>query len=262
MNIDQVLEKLKPWRKKHEKTFWTPIVEEGDGANQDSKFSGNPWIDKETVWPVCKNCNLQMQFLLQLNLDKLPDELESKHGSGLLQLFYCTREKCEGIGGWDPFEDKVSCVRVVKPVGEYNPSDKKDPQEEDYPALKVIGWQKGVNLPSASEHEQLGLKYTYSKDGPTIVKCEELNFKEACQEDGELAETIGSSTDGDKLSGWPFWVQNVGYPDCTICGARMINLFQLDSEDNIPYMFGDSGCGHITQCPVHKGIVAFSWDCA
>jgi hypothetical protein len=39
-------------------------------------------------------------------------------------------------------------------------------------------------------------------------------------------------------------------------------LFQIDSEDNLPYMFGDAGCGHITQCPKHPHRLAFGWACS
>ncbi|MDJ0556950.1 MAG: hypothetical protein QNJ68_21390 [Microcoleaceae cyanobacterium MO_207.B10] len=38
-------------------------------------------------------------------------------------------------------------------------------------------------------------------------------------------------------------------------------VFQVDSNDNLPFMFGDVGCGHITQCKDHKNIVAFAWAC-
>jgi hypothetical protein len=40
-----------------------------------------------------------------------------RFGSGLLQLFYCTREECQGSGGWEPFADDLSRVRVVHPNG-------------------------------------------------------------------------------------------------------------------------------------------------
>ncbi len=38
-------------------------------------------------------------------------------------------------------------------------------------------------------------------------------------------------------------------------------VFQVDSDDNLSFMFGDSGCGHITQCQHHKNQVAFAWTC-
>jgi hypothetical protein len=41
----------------------------------------------------------------------------------------------------------------------------------------------------------------------------------------------------------------------------MARVFQVDSDHNVPFMFGDAGCGHITQCPAHKDVVAFGWAC-
>jgi len=39
-------------------------------------------------------------------------------------------------------------------------------------------------------------------------------------------------------------------------------VFQIDSNDNLPIILGDRGCGHITQCPEHKQILTFSWACS
>jgi hypothetical protein len=38
-------------------------------------------------------------------------------------------------------------------------------------------------------------------------------------------------------------------------------VFQVDSEDNVPHMFGDAGIGHLTQCPDHKDVLGFGWAC-
>jgi uncharacterized protein YwqG len=38
-------------------------------------------------------------------------------------------------------------------------------------------------------------------------------------------------------------------------------VFQLDSEKSLPFMFGDAGIGHVTQCPDHLEVVAFGWAC-
>ena len=37
---------------------------------------------------------------------------------------------------------------------------------------------------------------------------------------------------------------------------------QLDSNDNVPHMFGDVGCGHIMQCPDHPDVLTFAWACS
>ncbi len=38
-------------------------------------------------------------------------------------------------------------------------------------------------------------------------------------------------------------------------------LFQMNSEQTLPWMFGDVGIGHVTQCPTHPTEVAFGWAC-
>jgi len=59
--------------------------------------------------------------------------------------------------------------------------------------------------------------------------------------------------DGDKLAGWPLWIQGNRYPNCPICSERMRLVFQVDSQNNnLPYMFGPDACGYITQCKHHK----------
>ena len=78
----------------------------------------------------------------------------------------------------------------------------------------------------------------------------------------KLYEIFGENATKDKVNGWPYWVQNVEYPICPKCGTEMIYLFQIDSEDNVPFMFGDVCCGHITQCPKHPDILAFAWACS
>ena len=55
------------------------------------------------------------------------------------------------------------------------------------------------------------------------------------------------------------FVQGVEYPACPECGIQMQMIFQLDSNHHLPYMFGDSGIGHLHQCRLHKSILAFGW---
>jgi hypothetical protein len=42
----------------------------------------------------------------------------------------------------------------------------------------------------------------------------------------------------------------------------MTYLFQLDSRDQLPYSFGDMGCGHIFRCANHPDLLAFTWECS
>jgi uncharacterized protein YwqG len=74
-------------------------------------------------------------------------------------------------------------------------------------------------------------------------------------------EELRPTLQGDKLFGFPYWVQSIEYPNDRETGTRMELLFQIDSEDNLPYMFGDVGVGHITQSPDNENELTFAWAC-
>ncbi len=261
MNPQEVVRALEPWLARHRRPAWKPIVENIDGSPIASKFCGLPWIGPDAPWPECGVCKQPLQHFLQLDLGNLPEELGRRFGLGLLQLFYCTRKECRGSGGWEPFADDLSRVRVVHPNGPSWPTS--HPQQHvQFPARQIVGWSRFTDLPAPCEHDNLGLIYKYDFNARTLrLQCPELSFDLTNPMKDCPAEEIASSQLGDKLAGWPAWVQDVKYPRCPRCKLPMVNVFQVDSEDNIPFMFGDYGCGHVTQCPDHKEIVAFGWAC-
>ena len=261
MTPEEIVERLEPWLAKQRRPAWKPIVREGDGPVTGSKFCGMPWIGPDVQWPECGHCKNPLMLFLQLDLHDLPEELGRQFGAGLLQLFYCTRDDCQGMGGWEPFADDLSRVRVVLPSG---PSLMTSMPQQDclWPVKQIVGWNRFADLPAPAEHDQLGLKYTYDFNAGTLrIECSELDFVLTYPMNDCPAEQIAISQSGDKLAGWPAWVQGVEYPHCPQCGRQMVHVFQVDSEDNVPFMFGDVGCGHITQCPEHKEIAAFGWAC-
>ncbi len=259
MQTEEIVLRLEPWRVKQRRPAWKPLIEDGEGAATASKFCGTPWTGPDAPWPDCGHCRQPLQPFLQLDLGDLPAELGQPFGIGLLQLFYCTRDECEGYGGWEPFADDLSRVRVVHPSG---PMPAASPQRVSFPTKRIVGWDRFLDLPKPEEHRELGLKYTYDhKAGTVRLECEELGLVFDSIRDAYLAENVANARLGDKLGGWPAWVQNVEYPSCPRCERRMVFVFQVDSEHNVPFMFGDAGCGHITQCPEHKEVVAFAWAC-
>lgn len=259
MQTEEIVRSLEPWRARHRRPAWKPVVEEGDGPATASKFGGSPWTGPDAPWPACGHCRQPLTPFLQLDLGDLPAELGQPFGAGLLQLFYCTRDECQGYGGWEPFADDLSRVRVVHPTG---PKPAASPQGVPFPAKRIVGWDRFLDLPKPEEHRELGLAYTYDhKVGTVRLVCGELSLVFDAIRDPYLAENVANASLGDKLGGWPAWVQNVEYPSCPRCGRRMALVFQVDSEHNVPFMFGDAGCGHVTQCPEHKEVVAFAWAC-
>ena len=223
------------------RTAWRPVTEAGDGPPDASKVAGTPWIPAGGARPACPNCGRPIQLFLQLNTAHLPEAVRGTFGDGLLQLFYCTSQEpmCDvDCQAFFPFADSV-VARLVVPEGapEADPADVVDP----LPPRRIVGWEAADDYPSPEEAFGLGA---------------ELSDDEA-----DAAWEAGVPLEGDKLAGWPLWVQSVEYPDCPRCGTAMRLVYQIDSEDHLPWMFGDAGTGHLTQCPEHKDVLGFGWAC-
>lgn len=268
MTVDEVVDQLAPWLARNTRTAWRPLVRDGDGQpSAISKFGGAPWLSKREKWPLCGACRRKMRFFLQLDLAHLPSDWGGRPTRGLLQFFYCTHEECEvSRNAWDPF-DSGQLVRIVVPDKRAQSSTAQaDP--DAFPAKVITGWEPVADLPHNQDHDELGLRYLYDFDAKTTtVDCDDPKVTialhiDATSKDGlEVAEAIGRCITGDKLAGWPDWIQGAEYPSCPKCAARMTMLVQIASEDNVPFMFGDVGVGHITQCPNHPQTLAFGWSC-
>ncbi len=255
---------LKPWFDKQKRTAWKPKVRAGSGQLTDSKFGGHPWLSPRDSWPLCKGCDRPLELFVQLNLEEVPEAVAGRFGKGLLQLFYC-RHNCSD-GGYEYFNEWMSHVRVVAPSG----SGQELPARREkgaFPPKRIVGWREVQDWPKSSEHEQLGLVQKFDFDANTFdVRCDQFGIElkglplESHYEYDEQVFSKGIPL-GDKLGGWPCWIQSPDYPRCPQCSSIMQFVWQLDSEDHVPFMFGDSGCGYLFQCKRHKRVVAFGWDC-
>lgn len=221
---------------------WIPVTSDKDGEPTDSKFSGKPVLKKGESWPACGNCGKPMQLFVQLNTSQLPADADVK-GKGYIQMFYCTSYEphcevdCEAFFHFS----RSTLLRLVSE--EEATSDYTIPAIDDkFPAKKIQDWDQVNDYPNWEEGSEEGF--------------------ELSDDDHDLAldNEVGPRA-GDKLGGWPHWIQGIEYPSCPECASRMDLVFQLDSEDNIPYMWGDSGAGHITQCKTHPHQLAFGWAC-
>ncbi|NJR70894.1 MAG: DUF1963 domain-containing protein [Synechococcales cyanobacterium CRU_2_2] len=240
---------FKPFRKQ----AWQPKVKPGIGPSTHSKFGGRPWIAPGEPWPECPSCMQPLKLFVQLNLNQIPKELEEDFGTGLLQLFYCTNDEpdcavaCEA---WFPFSQST-VVRIVHPESPDSGSEEHESEEHEiedsFPEKVIVGWEAVEDYPDPEEIEAMGVNLS-DQDWEQLERLDD--------------QGVSIPRDGDKLSGWPFWAQSPEYPDCPKCAGRMQLVFQIDSECNLPFAFGDSGCGHITQCEIHPDQVAFGWACA
>jgi uncharacterized protein YwqG len=236
----QLLERLAIFKR----TTWLPVVKNKTGSVLTSKFSGIPLLDNNESWPKCANCHQEMQLFVQLNADELPAAAKQQaFGNGILQVFYCTNDEqqCEAeCEAYFPFA-KSTLLRIINPANMVANTLNVSPVINAFEEKVIVAWKASDDYPNCDELDELGI---------------ELNDAEI-----DLLYERDYPKAGDKLLGWPAWVQGIEYPDCPDCGDRMKFIFQIDSEDNLDYMFGDVGCAHITQCEKHPDRLAIAWAC-
>lgn len=227
---------------KYKRTAYLPvtIITESQFSS-DNKIGGLPYLRNNNDWPVCPNCKTNMQLFLQLNLEQLP----INQNSGLLQLFYCTSYEphCESeLEAFFPFSKATLCriIEIKNAPVEIVPV-----IDGVFPEKRIIEWESVDDYPHSEEYELLGIDLEIDDDLIELM------------DEKELGVTISQ----DKLFGWPYWVQSVEYPFDRKTKSKMEMLFQFDSEDNLPYMFGDSGIGHLTQSQHNKTELSFGWAC-
>lgn len=225
------------------KTTWLPVIEKKTGSVLNSKFSGIPLLNENEAWPRCANCQKEMQLFVQLNTSELPVEARQVFGGGILQVFYCTNDElaCEvECEAYFPFA-KSTLLRIINPANIAAKTLSVSPVSDAFEEKVIVAWQATDDYPNCEELSDLGI--------------------ELSDEETEMLYEHDYPKTGDKLLGWPAWIQGVEYPDCPDCGDSMKFIFQIDSNDNIDYMFGDIGCSHVTQCEKHPERLAIAWAC-
>ncbi|PWQ94580.1 DUF1963 domain-containing protein [Leucothrix arctica] len=227
----------------YKKETWVPATTKGSTSYLASKFSGIPALLKGEEWPCCGSCKKPMQLFVQLNSNNLPDSVKGIFGDGLLQAFYCTNseDECDEIcESYFPFS-KATSARLISLDESELVEHTGNLVEETFPEKQITDWEAQDDYPNWEELEDLGVKLT--------------------EEHVSVMREMGFPREKDKLLGWPNWIQGVEYPSCPECNKAMKLVFQIDSEDNLPFMFGDAGCAHITQCEEHKEQLTIAWAC-
>ncbi len=215
----------------HARDAWLPrLGPAGDEGDEPSRFGGRPWLLPGEAWPACGKCRRRLRFFAQIDLASAPAAALTAFGPGLLQLFHCT--------ACDPYEPFTSAQRV-RIIDRDAAAPAKVPRGTPlFPVRSIVGWQRAI------------------KDYPH----READVALAPEEE---ALAFRLNRQGDKLGGWPNWVQDPQYPKCPRGAHRLTRLLlQIDSDRALPHTWGDSGAGYLLQCPRHREQVAFLWQCA
>ena len=238
-SVDELLARVAA----HRRTGWLPRTEEAPGPPAGAKLGGMPLLGIDEAWPACGNCQRPMQLFLQLPGASLPAGMGLVPSGRVLQLFYCTSAKphCESTCSAWQSPGASTCLRLVN--AEVSPGAlAESPVADAFPERRIAGWDAVDDYPCGEELDLLGA---------ALDEVEE-----------ETLMNEGYPREKDKLGGWPCWIQSVSYPECPDCGRAMSHLFQIDSHDNLPYMFGDAGMLHLFMCPEHPQRLGMNWDCA
>jgi hypothetical protein len=200
-----------------------PLLEAGDGSPADPKMGGTPLGDP----PVCKGCKQTMVLLLQLDPRLLPEGAPLA-GKVPVQIFHCGRNDCDyGDVTFAPGGTGV-VLRAAKE------SKKPRGAVAKGQASRIVGWKATSDLPGGGDVDGL-----------------ELDAKQLRLMRSER------SREGDKLGGYPSWIQSPNTPSCPTCDQPMRFVFQLTAR---LVDFGDSGLGYVHQCAKHPAKLAFSWS--
>jgi hypothetical protein len=271
-DLDAIVLSLAAWRGSHLRRAWRPIIASDRYSWQTvrAQFGGVPLLKADEAWPQCSECDVPMKLMLQFDVSHLPRGLYPLP-AGLLQYFQCDEwSSCStAIEAYRAFS-KGKIVRIIE--GDDLRTPPVPPGMTPFPLRSVARWAEFWDLPSPEEHGRLGLEYAYDfqpgytrstvawRDGGT-PRSGWFGQRNDDPTPG-LAESIGQAAEGDKLGGWPLWVQSVDYPLCSACGAEMRYVLQLDWYDNLPFDFGDCGTGHLTYCPSHPENLTFAFQCS
>lgn len=258
MTAEELLEKVKPWLEKQRRPAWLPILEEGLRDPKGSHFGGGAWIPEGQAAPLCGRCQERLRLLVQLDLATLPEGAhQSLPQSGLLQVFYCEDDECEREAEAYLAFSPAHLARVVA-----SGPGRVEESGEPFQPKSITGWEQVEDLPHPEDASEHGLRTEYDfQQNRVRFLCPEAGLDTWLSQDELEIEAVTQAREGDKLRGWPFWIQSPEYPRCPRCGSEMTNVLQIDSEKGVPHMWGDAGIVQVMQCPKDPDVLTMNWSC-
>lgn len=208
------------------------------------KFGGSPVFFHETLWPLCRHCGKEMDFLAQIPLQ---NPLHFSDRYNMAYIFMCPGQFDER--GW------LECKNW-------------DPESG---ANKVI-------LQAASDLVTVVDRASEYPD--YVVALEHVTEPIVDTSDYQLSdELLHAVHETSKLGGVPTWLQANETPPCPICNGTTKYIAQIDAEldgslpavsnedDHEKYKFfhfgGDDGIGYVflcvNECDPESG--SFLWQC-
>lgn len=195
------------------------------------RFGGYPPLLEGEPWPTCPSCGVQLSFAVQLDLAALPDAHPLAGCDGIVQVFFCPDCPGEALARRLPAD-----AALVHGVALHDGA-------EVFPTRQFTRWYKKKT------------DYPYREPGDA-----DFDAALAKLDVDEENSLFLFNLQGDKLGGWPNWVQDNAWPEASN-GARMELLLQIDSYDALAHMFGDNGVAFVFASPGCEEL-SFFWQSA
>jgi len=213
-----------------------------------SGYGGVPWLGIREAWPLCQYCKRPMQFFFQINLQETPTDAQAEYGDGLVQFFYCTRPNCVVDG--EACDNKGHLIRYVEAPSSGREPKASEGEGHQFSSRAIVEWMRQIDgVPHLADIERLGIQLT--------------------NDEHDLLADWGPLEVGDKLGGWPAWIQDTEEHRCSVCDKEMRLFFQFNPDVSLKYSFNqeffdrpvDLGCAWFLQCPYHRTQMKFTWQC-
>jgi len=266
------------------RTPWKPVKEEVPSRNwHATKFGGsNPFRGTNFSWPRCEDekCGKQKDFLCQINLSQLPDQVKTHIGkdSGLFQCFWCSERHDDKLASahFIPRSEMIPSLQTLAAIAVFESKANKDNLPEAMKTLVKKTNKMGVVEKSTSEEKQVKTwEESEVKEIPNYGEMtrndyvsqkilampgmDERTYEEIFEDIYDEGTKIIEF--GIKLAGWLYMEGSplddgnfaVWYPTCTDCKVKMdVTFLQLFSDGDILKHDWDShdGLAWVTLCPV------------
>lgn len=209
-------------RNEKQTTLLNPILMDADIGITKSKMGGTPNLSNFKTYPKCDVCQHDLNFIIQLFQVDFPD-FYFPNDSRLFQVFRCPNESCSGnyngIYDLKLFPYFFKGFRVKNHIDPPLPIVDSDEYEARMPPYALASKQAS-DFPYYAD---------FGWNDKNILRTNYEELKKRINDEG-IIDRFFTPQRGNKLWGYPSWIQNSVWPACSICAEDKTFFLQLSGE--------------------------------